>query len=172
MTGDSDEARPHWLESWSENSDTVAGAEELRVVFREQPRPLPARQRIAYRTAVLLVTLDNFRGGAAAVANLHIVLWALRSTRTRTLFKNWWTGRRIFDFVSQRIEPTLDISVRLALADGLIELVGAKKHRLHLTAKGQALADAVSNTEDLLSAEKALLKAVFPLSDAEFDRRV
>ncbi len=162
----------YWLESWSGRSDAVSRAEDLHVVFREQPRPLDARQRIAYRTAVLLVTLDSFRSKSSAVANLHIVLWALRSPKTRILFKNWWAGTRLIDFVSQRIEPTLDISVRLALADGLIELVGAQKHRLKLTPKGQSMADAVNQTANLLVAEKQLLAEVAPLSDAGFDKRV
>jgi len=164
--------QPYWLNGWEHPSDAVTNAEELRVVFREQPRPLQARQRIAYRTAVLLVTLDSFRNKSSAVANLHIVLWALRSPKTRTLFKNWWAGTRLLDFVSQRIEPTLDISVRLALADGLIELTGAQKHRLKLTTKGQAMADAVNATDNLLVAEKQLLKLVAPLSDAGFEKRV
>jgi hypothetical protein len=164
--------RPFWLDALSTGSQAEQEAEGLAITFVERPRPLLARQRIAYRTAVLLLTLDGFNQHAASVANLHIVLWAMRSARTRQMFKNWWTGRREIDFVSQRIEPTLDVSVRLALADGLVTLVGSPRHRLALTERGENLADVVAATDQLLVAEKELLAAVGRMSDAAFERKM
>src|SRR6266511_4363407 len=79
--------------------------DELRapVVFRSQPKPIDARHRVAYRTSLLVLTLSRFNRNAAKLANLHLLMWATRSARTRRLLSAWWSGRRFANTVTQRV---------------------------------------------------------------------
>src|SRR5437870_4089809 len=66
----------------------------MNVVFRLQPKPIQARHRVTYRTALLVLVLSRFNKNAAKLTNLHTVVWATRSKRTRQMFTAWWMGRR------------------------------------------------------------------------------
>ncbi len=93
---------------------------EIPVVFQRQPRPLEARHRVAYRTALLVPVLSRFRGSAASVENVHLFMWATRSARTRQLLQAWWAGRRFAGTITQRLDPDLQVTLNLAAADGLV----------------------------------------------------
>ncbi|MHA6668982.1 hypothetical protein ACX3O0_08940 [Homoserinimonas sp. A447] len=165
------ESSPYWLENARPILEEGDGA-SLQVQFRQQRRILPARNRITHRTALLVVVLNAFSRKTAKVANLHIFLWALRSARTRRIFVNWWTKPNSIDLVTQRIDPLLDSSIRLSLADGLVTLAGSRRDRLKLTVSGQELAKAVEGADSLLRIEKQFLLGLGAISDSGIDRRM
>jgi hypothetical protein len=159
---------------WATSSQVSEGDEGplgSPVVFRPRPAPVPARHRFAYRTSVLVLTLGHFNRQSAKVANLHLLTWAMRSSRTRSMFSNWWAGRRYADTVTSRIDPELDVTLNLALVDGLIEPL-SDRSRVRLSGKGSALAKLIEASEDTLLSEKAFLSQLPALSDTTITRRL
>lgn len=142
------------------------------VVFRSQPHPLEARHRVVFRTALLVLVLGFFNQGAARLENVHLMMWAMRSARTRRLLMAWWHGRRFVGTVTVRTDPGLDITINLARVDGLIEAAGSNLQRLRLTTKGRALFDLIGTDGRLLEEEKRFLASLGSLSDAAVDRHV
>lgn len=160
------------LEPWTTASvGSDLGPAELDVVFRRQPKPVPARLRLAYRTGVLVLVLSQFNRGAASVINLHTVVWALRTARTRQMFRAWWDGRRFSFSSTSRIDPDLQVTLNLALVDGLI-VSRREGARVELLEKGWDLANRIAAVDDLLVVEKDFLQGLERLSDASMDRRL
>lgn len=155
------------------SSDITSPANDsVEVVFRRQPRPVEARHRLAYRTSLLVLTLSFFNQNAARLDNLHVMTWATRSSRTRRMLLAWWSGRQFVGTSSVRMDPDLDLTLRLARADGLIEQAGASGQRLKLTDLGLRLADLIRGDVDVLVAEKEFLMRFGRLSDAVIDRQL
>ena len=144
---------------------------DVDIVFRRQSKPVPARHRVTYRTSLLVLVLSRFNRGAAKLVNLHTVMWATRTARTRRMFTAWWEGRRFYVTASDRIDPDLQVTLNLALVDGLIE-PGSRQTRVVLADKGRELARRIDEVEGLLGAEKAFLTGLTGLSDAAMDRRL
>lgn len=141
------------------------------VVFTERPAAVPARQRIAYRTASLVLTLGTFNRSAASIANLHLLTWAQRSRRTRAVFLAWWSGRRFADMVTVRIEPDLELTLNLARAHTLIATMSSPG-RVKLTDQGQALRQLIVDDEGTLAVEKQFLAQLTKLSDSTLTQRL
>jgi hypothetical protein len=146
-------------------------AAEVDVVFRRQPRPVAARHRVAYRTALLVLVLSRFNQEAAKLTNLHTLMWATRTARTRRMFAAWWAGRRFFFTTTDRIDPDLQVTLNLALVDGLI-VPGTNRARVQLADKGRDLARRIDALDDLLVVEKAFLAGLERLSDGAMERRL
>jgi hypothetical protein len=140
------------------------------VRFRRQPRALLAEQRVAYRLAVLTLTLSRFRQAAASVAHLHLLGWAMRSHRSRSMLLAWWDGRQFADTVTERLDPNLPVTLNLALAHGLVRVHNTQGNRVSLTEQGAALASRVDRDADLLRIEKDFLARLDSLSDAKITR--
>lgn len=150
-------------------ADVDGRAAELDVVFRQQAKPVPARHRVAYRSAALVLVLSRFNQGAAAIPHLHTVMWSLRSPRTRQMFSAWWRGRRFAFTSTERIDPDLQVTLNLAVVDGLVTPTG-KGRRVRLTGKGEALAARIEDEPELLTVEKAYLDGLGKLTDAAMKR--
>lgn len=138
------------------------------VVFRRQPRPVPARQRIPYRSALLALVLAQFNRNAASLTHLHTIMWAMRTAGTRQMFTAWWKGRRFSFSSTERLDPDLEVTLNLALVDGLVTL--RPNGRVQLTDLGVSLAQRLVALDGVLSAEKAFLSSLSGLSDAKMNR--
>lgn len=149
-------------------SDADSEPENLAVpiVFRRQARPVEARRRVAYRTALLVLILAGFNRNAARIDNLHLLMWATRSARTRRLFEAWWSGRRFANTVTQRLDPDLEVTINLALVDGLVASTGSNRERVRLTEKGMQFATLINARSGLLNIEKEFIASLAVLSDA------
>jgi hypothetical protein len=144
---------------------------EVDIVFRRQPKPVEARHRIAYRTALVVLVLSHFNRGAAKLTNLHTIMWATRTSRTRRIFKAWWYGRRFYNSPTERLDPDLQITLSLALVDGLLTPAG-NGTRIRLTDKGIELARFLEAEAGLLVIEKRFLGDLERLSDASMERKL
>lgn len=153
------------------DSDIGAATGEATVVFTRRPKALEARQRVAYRSGLLVLVLSSFNQKAASLSSLHSIFWATRNDRTRRMFKSWWNGRRYLTTNTERSDPGLTLTLRLALADGLVTPL-SKGERVKLTEKGQLLAEAILAEPHLMQAERAFLQELRPLSDAALARRM
>lgn len=120
--------------------------------------------------SLLVLILGKFRGQAASVRSLHLISWALRGTRTSHMLRSWLTGQLTPDLVTSRLDPTLDTTLRLAAAEGLITLT--KNGRATLTERGMELAAVLDGDESVLATEKGLLSDIRPLNDASIAKRM
>jgi hypothetical protein len=84
----------------------------------------------------------------------------------------WWSGRRYVTTQLNRIDPDLQVTIRLAIADGLVGVRGQGAQRIHLTDKGSELADAIDREERILLTEKRFLSSFPKLSDAAVARHL
>lgn len=142
------------------------------VTFTPQPHPIEARHRIAYRSAVLVLILGSFRTNTATLDHLHLISWSLRTSRTRAMFLSWWSGRSYIGTSVTRIDPGMQVTVNLAIADDLIAFSAQSGASLKLLEKGLKLLGRIDADEELLKTEKSLLSVVRPLTNAELDRRM
>jgi hypothetical protein len=149
--------------------DHESVSNDIEVVFRRQPKPVEARHRVAYRTALLVLVLSRFNKGAAKLMNLHTIMWAMRSSRTRRMFSAWWNGRRSYNTVTERLDPDLQVTFNLALVDGVVA-PAANGSRVVLTDKGQELSRLIDEQSQLLAVEKSFLGEFARLSDASMER--
>jgi hypothetical protein len=157
------------------NPNTPKGSEigdiaQEPVVFQEHRSVLPAQDRVAWRLSILILTLAKFRGGRAAIHNLHLILWALSARGTRALMLSWWKGLQPVDLATVRFDPGLEITLALAAAEDLV-LVGTKG-RVELTSRGSEFAALIDADVDLLMPEKEMLRQLSPLNDANVTRHM
>ncbi|MFF4779586.1 hypothetical protein ACFY05_42905 [Microtetraspora fusca] len=141
------------------------------VVFRRQPRPISARQRVAYRSGLLLLILSKFNRNAAKLENIHLLTWATRSSRTRRILIAWLSGHTSARLVGYRTDPELPVTISLAIVDGLVSPTG-NGQRVKLTDKGVLLANMIDSERDLFRLEKEFLARLGALSDASIARRM
>ena len=87
------------------------------------------------------------------------------------MFRSWWTGRRLANALTARIDPDLQITLNLAMVHGLVEPTPDRR-RIRLTGKGLELAMLVNGELDLLQAEKSFLELLGPLNDSKVDRQL
>lgn len=159
-----------------QNEGVQADASEIgnigyaAVVFQDHRTVLPASNRVPWRLSVLVLTLAKCNGQAASIGTLHLLLWGLRGRIPRVRLKSWLTGAAPADLASSRLDPHLETSVRLAVAEQLATV--GKTGRVHLTERGNELASLIDANEDLLAAEKDLLSKIAPLNDASIARRM
>lgn len=155
-------------------SAPLAESEDLQVPagFHKRPQQVEARRRIAYRTSLLVLVLSRFNKQAAKLQNVHLFMWATRTGRTRRMLSAWWSGRRYVTTQLNRIDPDLQVTVRLAIADGLVRVGGQGNQRLYLTDEGSDLASAIVREEGILSTEKRFLASFPRLSDAAIARHL
>lgn len=142
-----------------------------RATFTQRPRALPARQRVDFRTGLVLLVLSYSRGQTLGLTHVHALVWAMRSRRTRAMFRAWWEGRRFVGTVTYRLDPDLGLSLSLLTAEGLVSFVGTQGRRLTLTEKGRALAEDL-RSGDLFAVEKDFLASFTSLNDAQMATRL
>jgi hypothetical protein len=125
---------------------------------------------VIWRLSLLAVVLGRFRGRQARIQDLHLMFWALRTSTTRNLLASWWSGVRAPDLATVRIEPGLDVTVALAVAEGIATVTTTGK--IKLTQKGLAFAQSIDSEGGLMVAEKELLTVLQPLNETEITRRM
>jgi hypothetical protein len=159
------------LSSSTENLEDQ-GEFDAPIRFRRQPRLLLAERRISYRLALLALILSRFHKNTGSIAHLNLLFWAMRSERSRSMLLAWWAGRRFADTVTERTDPSLQVTLNLALSHELVGIGGNQKKRVALTSTGAALANSVDAEEDLMVIEKNLLSQLGILSDSQITRRL
>jgi hypothetical protein len=134
--------------------------ENLNVAPRFTARAvsIPGDFRIAWRLSVLCLLLQRGRANALSLEHLHVLWWAARSERGRSLVTRWFDGERSPDELLVRFDPSLTVTVDLALGQGLVTRTasGAVK----LTEAGVALAAAVQNEKHVLGTVKEFLDSL------------
>ena len=144
-----------------EQTDDVA---DLKGLFREigvsphfSPRPtdIPGDLRISWRLSILCLLLKRGRSNSLALEHLHVLWWAIRSDSTRIVLLRWLQGAGRPDELLVRFDPSLTVSLDLAIGAGLV--VVQSSGALKLTSAGLAFADEVLAEPGALVSEKKFL---------------
>lgn len=133
--------------------------------------PLSGNDRAAWRVTALTLCLAGCRGQSASVEQLHVLTWALRDEENSKRLRAVWdsdpgapSGLRAWD-------NSLDDTLRLARASGLI--AAQPSGRRKLTDLGKSLVTAVRRSGDgLMEREQRFLASLGAISEAAMWRRL
>ncbi|WP_406092975.1 hypothetical protein [Kitasatospora purpeofusca] len=131
---------------------------EVSLAFTRRPDPIPGDLRLGWRISALALVLDKCRGRTANVEQIHLLIWALRSSNSRQLLKRWLAGEKSPDEFVVRYDPALSRTIAIAISSGIVQR-GAN-HAISLTASGEALARSIWAEDQVLLKEKELLASV------------
>jgi hypothetical protein len=140
------------------------------VQFQDHRTVLPAAQRVSWRLPLLVLVVGKFRKRTASLSSLHLIPWAMRSSATRHMLRTWMNGRSPADLISTRMEPNLDLTIRLAAAEGLVYITTSG--RVSLTPRGTEFASLIDDHPDLMDLERELLSDIAPLNDTSIANRM
>ncbi|MGW1322034.1 hypothetical protein ACWD64_05865 [Streptomyces antibioticus] len=99
---------------------------------------------------------------------MNILMHSLRTPTTRSRFIAWWEGSFAAGIGSFNLEPSLDTTIRLAHAEGLVSI--SDKGRVKLLDAGTQFSRALARKEDVLTEEKSFLDSIVPISAAKLNR--
>jgi len=117
-----------------EKSITVASDQSLR--FKRRPMAIAAELRPDWKIGAMLLILHiSSRGGKSSLRRLHILNWALRSSKNRAEFEQVREHQQPLFSFQFRFEPALGRAINLAVGEEYVEWVGG--NRLQITPKGQ-----------------------------------
>lgn len=126
-----------------------------KITFSRRGESIPGDLRLSWRISMLCLILQRFRGNKSALEPLHSVWWAIRSQETREIFMRWFQGEKRPDEVIVRFDPSLSITLDLALGQGIVAM--SDSGAIVLTAAGDALANWIWSSGDIFEVEKAFL---------------
>jgi len=127
--------------------------------FKRKPRSIPPDFRTDWKVSLLLLILEiSSRGGRSSLKRLHVLNWAVRSSRHQEEFRATnATQSPLFSF-KVRFEPAFSRAIDLAVAAELTAWVGGD--RIELTTEGRSIAKRLLKTKDLFIPELAFLNSV------------
>jgi hypothetical protein len=150
--------------------DRGTGIINPEVMFQQYRSVLRVNERVAWRIPVLVLVVSKFRGQRASVANLHLMIWAMKSAVTRALISAWWEGRQPADLATIRTDPHLEVTLGLAAAEDLVAI--GRTGRVELTERGKEFAALIDGDSELMSIEKDLLRELAPLNESSILRHM
>jgi hypothetical protein len=140
-----------------EKSLTVAESQSFR--FTRRPMAIAAELRPDWKIgAVLLILHLSSHGGKSSLRRLHILNWALRSSKNRAEFEQVREHQQPLFSFQFRFEPALGRAINLAVGEKLIEWVGGD--RLQITAKGKRWVTEILKDEDVMQEERDFLERI------------
>lgn len=135
--------------------DELASLLDAPFSFRRRPIPFPAQDRIAYRLTILLLLLrDCSRQKKSTLKRLHFLDWAVRN-QERTMRVKQMKGLRDIASTIIRYDPTVDVALRLAAAEKLIDVAAG---RITLTTRGEEFLKSIDQDGSLVESEKQTMK--------------
>lgn len=162
--------------------DTDQLNELLDVPFKLKPRvvAISAELRPVRRLAILVLLLYQCRGKRANIEQLHVLNWAIKSSKSRTAFLDLLQGQENPDESLVRYDPSLSRVIAIALAEGLLDRpaseeaqhslpplrdvkepqVRARPYRVILSEKGRVLAEQLHKETESLVEERQFLNDI------------
>jgi hypothetical protein len=107
---------------------------------------------------VLLILHLSSHGGKSSLRRLHILNWALRSSKNRAEFEQVREHQQPLFSFQFRFEPALGRAINLAVGEKLIEWVGGD--RLQITPKGKRWVTEILKDEAVMQEERDFLKRI------------
>jgi hypothetical protein len=120
---------------------------------------IAAELRPDWKIGTLLLILHlSSRGGKSSLRRLHILNWALRSSKNRAEFEQVRDHEQPLFSFQFRFEPALGRAVNLAVGEKYVEWVGG--NRLQITAKGQRWVKDILKDESVMQEEREFLERI------------
>ncbi|MFC3481886.1 hypothetical protein [Kocuria carniphila] len=126
--------------------------------FSRRAVSIPGDFRTAWRLSILCLLLQRGRANTLTLEHLHVLWWSIRTAKSRELLLRWFEGDRSPDELLVRFDPSLTVTVDLALGQGLVSLESNRSVRL--ANAGASLAKSIHEQEDLMIIEKTFLAAL------------
>lgn len=140
-----------------EKSITVASHQSLR--FKRRPMAIAAELRPDWKIGAMLLILHiSSRGGKSSLRRLHILNWALRSSRNRAEFEQVREHQQPLFSFQFRFEPALGRAINLAVGEEYVEWVGG--NRLQITPKGQRWVKDILKDKSVMQQEREFLERI------------
>ena len=140
-----------------EKSITVASDQSLR--FKRRPMAIAAELRPDWKIGTMLLILHiSSRGGKSSLRRLHILNWALRSSKNRTEFEQVREHHQPLFSFRFRFEPALGRAINLAVGEEYVEWVGG--NRLQITSKGQRWVKDILKDKSVMQQEREFLERI------------
>jgi len=140
-----------------DESLTVAREQSFR--FKRRPMAIAAELRPDWKMGALLLILHlSSRGGRSSLRRLHILNWALRSSKNRAEFEQVREHQQPLFSFQFRFEPALGRAVNLAVGENYVEWVGG--NRLQITPKGQRWVKDIIKDETVMQEEREFLARI------------
>lgn len=130
---------------------------DSKVAFGRQSEAIPGDLRISWRLTILCLILMRCWGTKTSLQTLHVLWWALRSRGSRDLFIRWQEGDNRPDDLVVRFDPSLAVTLDLALGAGLVTWESSSSV-VSLTAEGKGLAEKAWENDDVLREERDFLR--------------
>lgn len=127
------------------------------VAFQREPEAIPGDLRISWRLTILCLLLARCRGDKTNLQTLHVLWWASRSRASRDLFLRWLDGDTRPDDLVVRFDPSLTVTLDLALGAGLVTWQSSEPV-VALSPEGKGLAETAWSDENVLRDQKAFLR--------------
>jgi len=140
-----------------EKSITVASDQSLR--FKRRPMAIAAELRPDWKIGAMLLILHiSSRGGKSSLRRLHILNWALRSSKNRAEFEQVREHQQPLFSFQFRFEPALGRAINLAVGEEYVEWVGG--NRLQITPKGQRWVKDILKDKSVMQQEREFLERI------------
>jgi hypothetical protein len=108
--------------------------------------------------ALLLILHLSSRGGKSSLRRLHILNWALRSSKNRAEFEQVREHQQPLFSFQFRFEPALGRAINLAVGEKYVEWVSG--NRLQITSKGQRWVKDILKDESVMQEERDFLERI------------
>lgn len=108
--------------------------------------------------ALLLILHISSRGGKSSLRRLHILNWALRSSKNRAEFEQVREHQQSLFSFQFRFEPALGRAINLAVGEKFVEWVSGD--RLQITAKGTRWVTDILRDETVMKEEREFLERI------------
>ena len=136
--------------------------------FSDRAASIPGDYRVSWRLSIVVLLLQRGRAKSLQLEHLHVLWWAVRSAATRKLLLRFFEGKGRPDEMLVRFDPSLSVTLDLALGAGLVD-VGANG-KVMVTATGVALAASLKD-QPVLTAEKQFIDELpRSITKAQFDQ--
>jgi hypothetical protein len=140
-----------------EKSLTVDESQSFR--FTRRPMAIAAELRPDWKIgAVLLILHLSSHAGKSSLRRLHILNWALRSSKNRAEFEQVREHQQPLFSFQFRFEPALGRAINLAVGEKLVDWVGGD--RLQITGKGKRWVTEILKDESVMQEEREFLKRI------------
>jgi hypothetical protein len=136
--------------------------------FSDRAASIPGDYRVSWRLSIVVLLLQRGRAKSLQLEHLHVLWWAVRSAATRELLLRFLDGNGRPDEMLVRFDPSLSVTLDLAIGAGLVDVDSNGK--VTVTATGIALAASLRD-EPVLTAEKQFIEQLpRSITKAQFAR--
>jgi len=140
---------------------TIVLPETRNFSFTPRPLPVPGDLRINWRVAVTLLMLAESRAKRASPATLHVLNYAIRSSRAKSQLAHILDGTEHALNWQMPVEPAFGRAVNFVIGEGFAHWTRvAARTGLELTEAGLKAASTVTETDNLLVDERQFLGTV------------